>query len=58
LKTRDPILVAEEIRKLYRDRNILEGMRKAAIENYNRNGTWDIVCKKIASSLMVTYDKA
>ena len=53
LKTRDPILVAEEIRKLYQDRTKLEKMRKAAIENYRKNGTWDKVCNQIIRSLRI-----
>lgn len=53
LKTRDPILVAEEIRKLYQDRTRLEKMRKAAIENYRKNGTWGEVCNRIIRSLRI-----
>lgn len=52
LKTRNPILVAEEIRKLYQDKIKLKRMRKAAVENYNKSGTWEGASQKIAKSLM------
>jgi glycosyltransferase involved in cell wall biosynthesis len=51
LKTRDPILVASEIRELYRDGNTLKRMQEAAIENYKENGTWNLVSEKIIQSI-------
>jgi glycosyltransferase involved in cell wall biosynthesis len=53
LKTRNPILVAEEIRKLYQDRTILKRMRKTAVDNYRKNGTWEHASKEIAKRLIL-----
>jgi glycosyltransferase involved in cell wall biosynthesis len=54
MKTRDPILVAEEIRKLCQDKVKLVKMQQLAIENFTKNGTWDLVSRKIAKSLIMT----
>jgi glycosyltransferase involved in cell wall biosynthesis len=51
LKTRDPLLVAEEIRKLYREEGKIRSMGKAAIDNYKKNGTWKRVSKILAREL-------
>jgi glycosyltransferase involved in cell wall biosynthesis len=47
LKTRNPKIVAENIRLLYQDASVLKRMQKAAIDNYMKYGTWDKVCEKI-----------
>ena len=51
LKTRDPFLVAGEIKKLYHDRAALNQMQKAAIKNYEKNGTWAGVSDKLIQNL-------
>jgi glycosyltransferase involved in cell wall biosynthesis len=51
LKTRDPLLVAEEIRELCREEGKIESMGEAAIDNYKKNGTWKRVSKIIAHEL-------
>jgi glycosyltransferase involved in cell wall biosynthesis len=51
LKTRDPLLVAEAIRKLYREEGKIKSMGEAAIENYKKNGTWKRVSKILAREL-------
>jgi len=55
LKTRDPLFVAEQIRKLYEEKGNIKSMREAAIENYKKNGTWDGVCKTIACELQSAF---
>jgi glycosyltransferase involved in cell wall biosynthesis len=51
LKTREPLLVAQEIKKLYQDGAVLSRMQKAAVKNYEKNGTWAGVCAKIYENL-------
>jgi glycosyltransferase involved in cell wall biosynthesis len=51
LKTRDPHLVAEKIRILHQDSVELDKMRRNAIQNYLKNGTWNRVCERIISCL-------
>jgi glycosyltransferase involved in cell wall biosynthesis len=52
LKTRNPQVVAENIRLLYQDASILKRMQRAAIDNYVKNGSWDKVCEKITANLV------
>ncbi len=51
LKTRDPFLVAKEIRKLYSNKDVFKQMQNAAIRNYQSNGTWATVCDKLVQNL-------
>ena len=55
LKTRNPELIAENIRQLYKDSSVLRKMRREAIDNYTKNGTWDKVCKKILSFVVGSF---
>ena len=51
LKTRDPKIVSQEIRALYRGKGSLSQMRTAAIRNYQENGTWGGVSDKLIMNL-------
>jgi glycosyltransferase involved in cell wall biosynthesis len=51
IKTRNPQIVAENIRLLYQDPCVLKRMQRAAIDNYLKNGTWNRVCERIISHL-------
>jgi glycosyltransferase involved in cell wall biosynthesis len=55
LKNRDPLFVAEQIRKLYEEKGKIKLMQEAAIENYRKNGKWDGVCKIIAHELQSVF---
>jgi len=55
LKTRDPVLIAEQIRKLYQDEIALARMRNSAFQNYIENGTWKVVSEKIKNRLELVY---
>jgi glycosyltransferase involved in cell wall biosynthesis len=57
LKTRNPQIVAENIRLLYQDHSVLKKMQRAAIDNYVKNGTWDKVCANISANLVLPEKK-
>jgi len=51
LRVRDPFFVAKEIRELYNDKVMFGEMQKAAIRNYQANGTWAAVSDKLEQNL-------
>jgi glycosyltransferase involved in cell wall biosynthesis len=51
LQTRDPWEISQQIQKLYSDTSLVQSFRKAAIENYKSNGTWEATSDKILNCL-------